>query len=51
MTNKRKIIYYIVALIVSSPAWVWMFLQDWKTTLAILLILWGNNLTTSANNT
>lgn len=42
--------YYLLALIISTPAWIWLLIKDWKTTLALLLIMWGNNISNIDKN-
>lgn len=39
-----KAILNIIIGISAILAWVWLYIQDWKTALAIMLILWANNL-------
>ncbi len=46
----EKIIYYCISLVVSAPAWIYVFYTDWKLGLMLILIFWGNNLTLKANN-
>jgi hypothetical protein len=50
MTRKQKLTFYILALIVSTPAWIYLIYSDWKLGIALLLIMWGNNLTNTASN-
>lgn len=46
---KAKLTYYLIALIVGTPAWIWLFVQDWKIALAVLLVMYANNLTNTAD--
>lgn len=35
--------------IVGLSGWIWLFIQDWKIALAVLLAMWGNNLVNKYN--
>lgn len=39
-----KIIYLIISLVVGTPAWIWLFIHDWKIALVLFLIMFANNL-------
>ena len=49
--KKAKLIYYSLALIVGTPAWIWFFVQDWKIALTVLLVMYANNLNGLADRT
>lgn len=46
----KKQTMLIIALIVSTPAWIYLFTNNWKIALAIMVVMFGNNLTNKANN-
>lgn len=47
--NKQNLFIASFGLIISLPAWVWLFWYDWKIALAVFFIVWGNNLIDKAN--
>ena len=46
----KKLTHLIIALLVSFPGWIYIFIYDWKIAVALVGILWGNNITNRVNN-
>ncbi len=44
-----KLLLYILSFIMGF-AWVWFFTLDWKIALAVLLVMFSNNLVNEAKN-
>lgn len=40
----------ILSAIVGFPAWIWLFMLDWKIALALLVIMFSNNIAQKLNN-
>lgn len=34
---------------IALPAWIWLFIHDWKVALALFIIMFGNNLMIKAD--
>ena len=43
-------IHLFIALAVSLPAWIYVFVYDWKVALAFFGIIWGSNITNRVNS-